>query len=74
MRRVLIVSPHFPPVNAADHHRVRMALAYLEEFGWSAAVLAVSPEEIEGATLDPLLESTCRPTCRCTACELSRQL
>ena len=27
-RRVLIVSPHFPPINAPDHQRVRMSLPY----------------------------------------------
>lgn len=57
-QRVLIVSPHFPPVNAADHQRVRMALPYLKEFGWSATVLAIDPREIEGVTLDPLLDAT----------------
>lgn len=57
-RRVLIVSPHFPPVNAADHQRVRMAFPYLNEFGWSAEVVAVEPKAVEGANLDPLLEDT----------------
>lgn len=56
-RRVLIVSPHFPPVNAPDHQRVRMALPYLREFGWEAAVLAVRPEDVE-ATPDPDLSRT----------------
>ena len=46
-QRVLIVSPHFAPVNTPDHHRVRMSLSYLEEFGWSAHVLAVAPEFVE---------------------------
>ena len=41
--RVLIVSPHFPPVNAPDHQRVRMSLPYLGEFGWEGHVLAVVP-------------------------------
>jgi hypothetical protein len=57
MRRVLIVSPHFPPINAPDHQRVRMSLPYYEEFGWRATVLAVRPEDVEG-TDDPLLEQT----------------
>ena len=29
MKRVLIVAPHFPPVNAADMHRARVSLAAL---------------------------------------------
>lgn len=45
-RRVLIVSPHFPPVNAPDHQRIRTALPYLAEGGWEAEILAVSPEEV----------------------------
>lgn len=56
-RRVLIVSPHFPPINAPDHQRVRMSLPYFEEFGWRPTVLAVRPEEVEG-TDDPLLAQT----------------
>lgn len=58
MRRVLIVSPHFPPVNAPDMQRGRMALPYLRAHGWEPVVLAVDPTRVEGAVLDPLLEST----------------
>lgn len=47
-RRVLIISPHFPPINAADHQRVRMALPYFEEFGWQPHVIAVQPEKVLG--------------------------
>jgi len=54
MRRVLIVSPHFPPVNAPDAHRVRTALPYLREHGWEPTVLAVEPRFVERAQ-DPLL-------------------
>jgi hypothetical protein len=43
-KRVLIVSPHFPPTNAADMHRVRSVLPFLCENGWQAEVLAVSAE------------------------------
>jgi glycosyltransferase involved in cell wall biosynthesis len=45
---VLIVSPHFPPINAPDHQRVRMSLPYLRENGWEAHVLAVDPRHVEG--------------------------
>jgi len=54
MRRVLIVSPHFPPVNAPDHQRVRQSLPFFAENGWSAEVLAVAPDATE-VPLDPLL-------------------
>lgn len=46
LRRVLVVSPHFPPTNAPDHQRIRTALPYLAEFGWEAHILAVDPAQI----------------------------
>jgi hypothetical protein len=55
--RVLIVSPHFPPVNAPDHQRIRMSLPYLGEFGWEAHILAVDPRFVEGLR-DPALLQT----------------
>jgi hypothetical protein len=58
MKNVLIVSPHFPPVNAPDMQRVRLALPYLRAQGWEPTVLAVAPEYIEGGVREPLLEST----------------
>jgi len=58
MRRVLIVSPHFPPVNAPDMQRARLALPHLRGLGWDPVVLAVSPGLVEGAVLDPLLSET----------------
>ncbi|MDB4875808.1 MAG: hypothetical protein JWM41_2254 [Gemmatimonadetes bacterium] len=57
MPRVLIVSPHFPPVNAADMHRVRQSLPYLAEMGWEATVLAVDPRYVEMARDDALLRT-----------------
>ncbi|MFM8720242.1 MAG: glycosyltransferase, partial [Chthoniobacterales bacterium] len=56
MKRVLIVSPHFPPVNAADMHRVRMVLPFLRENGWEAEVLAVRSEAV-AAPKDEWLEA-----------------
>jgi len=40
-RRVLIISPYFPPSNAADMQRIRMSLPYFEKFGWNAEVVTV---------------------------------
>ena len=57
-RRLLIVSPHWPPVNMPDMQRARLAVAHLPRLGWEPTVLAVAPESIEGAVLDPLLEKT----------------
>lgn len=58
MRRVLIVSPHFCPVNAPDMQRARLALPHLREHGWEPVVLALAPETVEGAVLEPALEDT----------------
>lgn len=57
VNRVLIVSPHFPPINAPDHQRVRMSLPYLAEFGWESHVLTVRPDSVVGVN-EPLLEKT----------------
>lgn len=58
MRRVLIVSPHFPPVNAPDMQRVRLALPHLRSLGWDPVVLAVEPASVEGGVREPILEET----------------
>ncbi|HVO32661.1 MAG TPA: glycosyltransferase [Elusimicrobiota bacterium] len=55
--RVLVISPHFPPVHAPDSERIRMALPYMPEFGWDATVLSVRPDEVEAAR-DILLART----------------
>ena len=57
MKKILIISPNFPPVNAADMHRVRQSLAYFREMGWQATVVAVEPRFVEMSE-DPLLLST----------------
>lgn len=57
MKTVLIISPYFPPVNAADMQRVRPAVNHLQEEGWSPVVLAVDPGAAEMGT-DPLLMKT----------------
>lgn len=58
MKKVLIISPHFPPVNAADTHRVRHSLPYFKEMGWEAVVIAVDEKYIESYSIDPLLSLT----------------
>jgi hypothetical protein len=57
MKKILIISPNFPPVNAADMHRVRQSLAYFPAMGWEATVVGVEPEFVE-MSLDPLLQET----------------
>lgn len=57
MRRLILVSPHFPPTNAADHQRVRMALPHLVAAGREVEVIAVRAEDV-AAPSDPFLAAT----------------
>jgi hypothetical protein len=56
-RRVLIVSPHFPPVNAPDMQRVRVSLPHFVEAGWEVTVLTVA-DPTPTAPVDPELLTT----------------
>ena len=52
MKRVLMVSPHFPPDTSAGAHRVRLLAPHLAACGWEPTVLTVDPSFYEGR-LDP---------------------
>jgi len=65
VKKVLIVSPHFPPINAPDHQRVRMSLPFFKEFSWDPSVLAVDSEWVEGPQ-DHFLEKTLPSSLRVT--------
>ena len=54
MRRLLIISPRFPPKNTPDEHRVRTSLPYFEKYGWDPTVLCLTPETTDGVD-DPML-------------------
>lgn len=47
-RRVLMITPHFPPDTGAATHRVRLLAPYLREFGWEPTVLTVEESASEG--------------------------
>ncbi|MEM8911831.1 MAG: hypothetical protein AAGC97_08700 [Planctomycetota bacterium] len=55
MKRVLIVSPNFPPTNGADMHRVRITVPHMRDFGWDPEVLCVDPRDLRFPQ-DPWLE------------------
>jgi glycosyltransferase involved in cell wall biosynthesis len=57
MKRVLIISPNFPPIAYPDMQRVRMALPFMKECGWEPLILKVDPKEQAGIK-DPLLAAT----------------
>lgn len=48
MKRVLMVSPHFPPDSSAGTHRVRLVAPHLPKNGWEPTVLTVDPRGYEG--------------------------
>lgn len=60
MRRLLIVSPHFPPLNAPDMQRIRMSLPYYRACGWEPVVLAVRDDRQVGVR-EPGLLATIPP-------------
>jgi glycosyltransferase involved in cell wall biosynthesis len=55
--RILIVSPHFPPVNAPDMQRVRTALPAFVAAGWEVTVLTVD-DPTPTAPVEPELLDT----------------
>lgn len=63
MKKLLIISPHFPPVNGADMHRVRQSLPFYRELGWEVTVVTVAPRFVEG-NQDILLEKSIPPDTR----------
>ncbi len=67
MKRVLVVSPHFPPINAPDMQRVRMSLPYYRALGWEPVVLTVAAAEVGGVE-EPELMATVPPEVRIVTC------
>src|SRR4051812_32027869 len=59
-KKVLIISPHFPPSNAADMHRTRISLPFYKEFGWEAEVVCVEDSQ-SGIPKDSLLAQSVPP-------------
>lgn len=57
MPRLLIVSPHFPPLNTPDMQRVRMSLPHFVAAGWDVTVLAVEDPQ-PAAPVEPELLDT----------------
>jgi hypothetical protein len=57
LKRLLIISPYFPPSNAADMQRIRMSLPYFRQNGWQADVVVVDEQYSEMVKDDLLLQS-----------------
>jgi len=58
MKKVLIISPQFAPVNSPDSHRVRHMLHYFGENGWSPEIITVKINCLEKPVLDSRLLRT----------------
>ena len=56
-RKVLVVTPNWPPLAYPDLHRVRMALPFFAENGWEPLILKIDPDEQPGVQ-EPALERT----------------
>lgn len=61
MKKVLVITSHFPPSNLAGVHRSRLFVKHLEKFGWKPILLTVDEKYYE-ERLDPdilkLVDST----------------
>jgi hypothetical protein len=55
MKKILIISPHFPPSNLAAVHRSRLFAQHLPSFGWQPIILMVHEKYYE-EKLDHTLE------------------
>jgi hypothetical protein len=55
MKKILIISPHYPPSNLAAVHRSRLFALHLPHFGWEPIILTVHEDYYE-ETLDRNLE------------------
>jgi hypothetical protein len=66
-KRLLIVSPHFPPADAADMHRVRMNVRHYREHGWAPVVLTVDAGAT-GRLIDRSLLETVPPDLEVRRC------
>ncbi|MBN1250741.1 MAG: hypothetical protein JXR51_10845 [Bacteroidales bacterium] len=57
MKKILIISPNFPPNNTPDLHRIRIMLPHLLDFGWQIDILAVDSKYTE-VNIDSFIEKT----------------
>jgi hypothetical protein len=63
LKKILIISPHFPPSNLAAVHRGRLFAQHLSSFGWEPVILTVDEKYYE-EKLDYNLEKLLPPRLR----------
>lgn len=57
MKTVLVLAPHFPPVDTADMHRARMSMPHFEKYGWKPIVLTIGERHLSARQDPQLLDS-----------------
>lgn len=63
MKKLLIISPHFPPLNAPDLQRVRMSLPHYRAHSWEPVVLTMA-DQFQDGIREPELLATVPPEVR----------
>lgn len=58
LKKILFVSPNFPPINAADMHRVRQLLMNFDPNTYQIDVIAIKPELADAYSMDYMLLNT----------------
>lgn len=56
-KKALIISPYFPPTNAADMQRIRMSLPYFADNGWDVEIVIVDEKYADLAKDELLIQS-----------------
>ena len=62
-KKLLAISPYFPPANTPDMQRLRMALPYFAENGWEVTVVTADPS-CYSAPVDEAMAKTVPPGTR----------
>ena len=63
IKKVLIISPHFPPSNLATVHRARLFAQHLPSFSWEPIILTIDEKYYE-EKLDNHLKKLLPPNLR----------
>jgi len=56
LKKILIITPHFPPSNLASVHRSRLFAKHLPSFGWEPIILTVNEQYYEEEQDEKLLQ------------------
>lgn len=57
LKKILIISPHFPPINAPDMQRIRQSLPYYKELGFYPIIVCSDSNYIEGYSDESLIKT-----------------